>query len=81
MKCKIEIQLKDELENSDFDFGYYKGRHSTKRWILDDKDLELMYSKYKTGEIHLWCDILKIDENEPPLKEEKRGMHQHKAPG
>ena len=72
MKFKIELQIKDELVKEDeFDFGYYEGRYATKRWIIQSKDIQVMYSKFEIGEIHLWCDILK-EENDQPVKKKKK---------
>lgn len=73
MKCKMELKLRDELEASSFDIGYYE-RYAMKHWLIDDEDLKQMY---KTGEIHLWCEILNNDENQQPPKK-KEGRRQDK---
>ena len=75
MRRRIQRQIKDELETaSEFDIGYYEGRHSSKRWILEEQDLIQMYSKHKGNEIHLWCEIIKPVENEPPSQKRKKDV-------
>ena len=78
MKCSVDVKsvdvkLGDDLDDgNDFDIGYYEGRHATKRWLLDDTDLKHMYEKYQSGEVHLWCDILRNDDIEPPPSKKRK---------
>ena len=65
MKFHIKNELK-EGTNNEFEIGYYEGKHSTKRWLLEDEDLRYMYSTIKSDEIHLWCDLDVTEENFPP---------------
>lgn len=69
---RIGKELKDEIPGGNFDLGYFEGRHSTKRWIVSNEDVEQMYSKHdlKGGELFLWVDL---DNNyiEPPSKKRK----------
>lgn len=85
MKYTMEVKLGDDLvDGNNFDIGYYEGRHAAKRWQLDDGDLEYMYEKYKSGELHLWCDMLKDDDIEPPQKKKKdegTGTRRHAGHG
>ena len=40
---------------ADFQVGYYES--NSKRWLVDGKDLEVMYSHIESGDkINLWCD-------------------------
>lgn len=67
MRHKIAMELKEEIG----DIGYYDGRHSTKRWLLEDEDVSQMYAIYRRGETFLWCEM--GDEvREVPKKEKKR---------
>lgn len=44
-------------------------RQAKKRWINEDEDLRQMYIKYKSGEVHLWCDVYaNVATCEPPQK-------------
>ncbi|ORU90926.1 MAG: hypothetical protein A6F71_08255 [Cycloclasticus sp. symbiont of Poecilosclerida sp. M] len=56
--------------------GYYEGRHSTKRWITDDEDIQQMYSKFKSSEIHLYGAIFSrnVKMNPPPPKKKEERM-------
>lgn len=72
LKEKLRGELKDELnDGTDFDFGYFEGRQSIKRWITEDEDLRQMYVKLKSGELHLWCELYADIENQPPPKRKK----------
>jgi len=67
MKSKIEREIRENISS---DFGYFEGRQSTKRWILDDEDVSQMYRTNSGGEIYLWCE--KCNEDiEPPSKKKK----------
>ena len=57
----LRVKLIDEFEETvpdtvNFNVGYFDGRQQAKLWLVTNKDLESMYSKYRTGEITLWCD-------------------------
>ena len=52
------------------------GKNGAKRWIIESRDLEKMYSVFKEGtEIHLWCEtkFKPDDELEPQRKRPKTG--------
>lgn len=71
LKFRIRRELQEEFyDDNDFDVGFFEGKHSTKRWLIEDEDLNYMYSKQKSDEIHLWCD-LDIVINEPPRKKKR----------
>ena len=71
-KSKISSELRDQDNVSDFDFGFYEGRQSVKRWINEDEDLRQMYIRYKNCEIHLWCELYyDVALDEPPPKRRK----------
>lgn len=61
--AQIRIALSDEFENSvpdentNYNIGYFEGRHQTKRWLASVEDLKAMYTRFAPGnEIFLWCD-------------------------
>ena len=85
MKNKIEKELKRFFFfGGGGGLGYFEGRQSTKRWIVDE-DLVQMYLKHKRGEIHLWYNKneIEVEELEPPSKRTKEGngctRHQEKG--
>ena len=39
-----------------FNVGYFLGKQSSKYWIVNKEDLELMYTSMKKKDILLWCD-------------------------
>lgn len=71
MREKIMHELKEEIVG---DIGYYEGRQSTKRWLLDDEDIHQMYSKHmhSGGEIYLWLDTNVYEGDEQPVKKKKK---------
>ena len=66
---KLKLALIESFPNdvprvADFQVGYFES--NTKRWLVDDKDLEVMYSHFESGDkINLWCDrkILSKEDN------------------
>lgn len=70
MQYNIRRELKDNLGECDFDMGYFDGKHSTKRWLIQDEDIEYMYSKFRSGEVHLWIEALDDVEDPPPKKKD-----------
>ena len=62
MKNKIKKELREEIYG---DIGYFEGKQSTKRWIMEDEDLSQMYMRHNGGEIYLW-----YDRNEDPVVDE-----------
>jgi hypothetical protein len=70
MMYRIKRELKEEFSgDNDFDIGYFEGKHSTKRWLIENEDLNYMYST-QSNKIHLWCDLDVVVE-EPPRKKKK----------
>ncbi len=55
-------------ETTDFSVGYFSGKQSAKRWVINQDDLDLMYKTGKTS-ILLWCDA----RVEPPDADESAG--------
>lgn len=52
----IEI-FNDQVPSSvTFDVGFQDGQKHCKMWIVTNDDLKLMYDKYPSGEITLWCE-------------------------
>ena len=57
LRAKLIERLGEQVPNTvTFDVGYYDGQHHSKIWLCSNKDLEVMYHKYPSGEITLWCD-------------------------
>jgi len=57
----LRVKLIDEFAETvpdtvNFNVGYFDGRQQAKLWLVTNEDLASMYSKYRTGEITLWCD-------------------------
>jgi hypothetical protein len=59
MKCQVRRELKNDIPDTDYSIGYFEGKHSTKRWLLEDEDIDHLYGNHKSGEIHLWCEVEK----------------------
>ena len=57
---KLKLALMESFPSdvpraADFQVGYFES--SNKRWLVEDKDLEVMYSIFQHGDkINLWCD-------------------------
>ena len=83
---ELKLKLMDTFTSdipttTDFQVGYFEPPSSTKRWIVDERDLKMMYSCYEAGaKVNLWCEtrvketVMKDtkDENEfPPSKRMK----------
>ena len=66
MKFGSALELKEELiasfgeklpQLSELECGYLEKRSNAKRWIEEDKDLEVMYQTFEeNSEITLWCE-------------------------
>ena len=69
----VESFPQDLSDDLNFQVGYYMGKNGAKRWIIESRDLESMYSAFKKGsEIHLWCESKREpDDLEPPQKRAK----------
>lgn len=59
-----------ELDTPALSMGYFEGKSHTKKWLISDHDLEIMYAKCARGDISLWCED--DQENEPPASGKKR---------
>lgn len=71
LKARLVESFPDDLSDDlNFQVGYYMGKNGAKRWIIEPRDLESMYSAFKKGtEIHLWCEGKQPEHNgsqEPP---------------
>ena len=84
LKDHICTELHSEfLCHTSLDVGYFEGRQSQKVWIVSEKDLDGMYSKFKAdSEILLWVEIVKHqdsdDSDEPERKREKKPERKRK---
>ena len=55
---QLEATISSELDLCSFlNIGYFEGRSHSKRWLVTDQDLEVMYKKFsRSAEISLWCE-------------------------
>ena len=74
LKARLVESFPNDLPDSlDFQVGYLEGRNGTKRWIVDARDLQRMYSLVETrSKITLWAEG-KSNDDEPPRKKSKTG--------
>ena len=56
---------------TNFNVGYFLGKQSSKYWLVNQEDLELMYTTMKKKDILLWCDA----RSESTTNEKKRKSH------
>lgn len=74
--AELKIKLMDTFPmdlpaSANFQLGYLEPPGSTKRWLVDQRDLKVMYDVFKPGsKINLWSEIC-IEEDEPPSKKRK----------
>ena len=75
LKLKLMESFPDDVpDHVSFQVGYFEGKNSTKRWIVEPRDLQSMYSVLEEGQkITLWCEgkgrsspVSKNDDSEPP---------------
>ena len=71
LHAKLIGELKEQVLNSmTFNVGYFEGRKHAKMFIAIEEDLKVMYSKYPSGDITIWCDGR---QDESMYKQEKKG--------
>lgn len=46
---------------TNFNIGYFLGKQSSKYWLVNQGDLDLMYNSLKKREVLLWCDAASSD--------------------
>ena len=57
LHAKLIENFNDQVPSSvTFDVGFQDGQKHSKMWIVTNDDLKLMYDKYPSGEITLWCE-------------------------
>lgn len=83
LKLELMKSFSSEVPStSSFQVGYLEPPSNTKRWLVEDRDLEVMYGFFQSGaKINLWCDAKGDDdnsnrENEPPPKKKSQRDHQ-----
>ena len=59
----LQLALYDEFgdqlpdNRNDFSFGYFEGRQQSKKWLVTNQDLCVMYSVFQDKTcVSLWCD-------------------------
>ncbi len=75
LKEKLQEAFPQEISSTaDCQMGYFV-KSNTKRWIVEKKDLSVMYESFDIGsDITLWCDGIRESGNtggEPPSKKRK----------
>ena len=73
----LRVKLIDEFAETvpdtvNFNVGYFDGRQQAKLWLVTDEDLDSMYSKYRTGEITLWCDGRQSDRSGEEVRSKRK---------
>lgn len=72
LRIKLVEHFKELVpENLHFDVGYFEGQQHCKIWLASNEDFALMYRKHPKGEITLWCDGRK-DEDDDNIGKKKR---------
>ena len=58
LKLKLMESFPDDVpDHVSFQVGYFEGKNSTKRWIVEPRDLQSMYSVLEEGQkITLWYE-------------------------
>ena len=73
MHTKIIEEFGSQVPDSvTFNLGCFEGQRHAKMAIVSDDDLTMMYDKYKSGEVTLWCDARTVDEEPVGQKGKKR---------
>lgn len=76
LKIKLIDAFPNEVStNSNFQVGYFEPPANTKRWIMDKRDLLVMYHTFNSGsKINLWCEgrAASIGEEEMPKRKKKK---------
>ena len=79
----LKIKLMDAFPNdiptsTNVQLGYFEPPGATKRWLMDHRDLQLMYNAFKHGsKINLWCErgkgstFAEDEFQQPPQKKRK----------
>lgn len=81
LKRKLVESFPSDLPRSkgmDFQIGFFDPPYNTKRWIIDERDLTVMYASFESGsKINLWCETnadqspVEADKLEPATKKKK----------
>jgi len=70
----------DVPSTATFQIGYFEPPNNTKRWIVEERDLKMMYSRYDPGsKVNLWCEAKaknENDENDMPPVAKKKTSHE-----
>lgn len=66
----------DVSSTATFQIGYFEPPNNIKRWIVEERDLKMMYSRYDPGsKVNLWCEAKAKNENDendiPPVAKKK----------
>ena len=66
LRLKLMESFPNDLpDHINFQLGYFEGRGSTKRWIVESPDLQSMYSDFEAGaKITLWCEGNPVTSND-----------------
>ena len=72
----LKLKLMEEMDTStlDFQLGYFSGKQSKKRWLIEEGDLKEMYAKDSKNSIILWCDRA---EEQSEIKHKRSSSHDY----
>ena len=81
----LRLKLMDHFPNelaattcTNFKLGYFEPPSNTKRWLVEQRDLQEMYKSFSNGaRITLWCERLGSD---PTMKPPHRRSWEHQPP-
>ncbi len=79
LRVKLVEELKEQVPDTmSFNIGYIEnGQKNNRMWIATNDDICSMYSKYKSGEIVLWCDGRSPDVLGHKRKRDEPSRQQH----
>ena len=85
LRLKLMESFPNDLpDHINFQLGYFEGRGSTKRWIVESRDLQSMYSFFEAGaKITLWCEgnpVTSNDTESSSAKEAKQSVTDGEPP-
>ncbi|SMN02688.1 hypothetical protein SPONN_1479 [uncultured Candidatus Thioglobus sp.] len=73
LHVKLVEEFKEQVPDSlSFNIGYFEGQKHAKMLMGSEEDLQAMYMRYPSGEVTLWCDGRKSEENGSAAKKRKR---------
>ena len=66
LKTKLMESFPDDLPTTNFQVGYFEPPGNTKRWLIDERDLNSMYACIQSNgssKVNLWCESIRQDQS------------------